>query len=162
MSDHRYIVSAADIAAMNGLDKTHFMNPNAKRVNKSLGDLTGLTGIGVHLIEVAPGHESTEHHVHYHEEECVYILSGAATAFIGDDSVPVGPGDFIGYRTGGLAHSLKNTGNEVLRVLVIGQRLPHDVADYTRASKRIYRNVGLPWSLVDLNDINEVTAGAKK
>jgi len=69
MSDETYIISAAEIAAMEGLAKTHFMNPNAQRVNKSLGDMTGLTGIGVHIIEVQPGHDSTEHHVHHHEDE---------------------------------------------------------------------------------------------
>ena len=162
MSDDRYLVSAADIEAMEGLAKTHFMNPNAKRINKSLGDLTGLTQIGVHIIEVAPGHDSTEHHVHYHEEECVYILAGQGTAYIGDEAHTVGPGDFIGYRVGGLAHSLKNTGTDVLRVLVMGQRSEHDVGDYTRAGKRIYRNAGLPWSLVDIQDIEEIDAGAKK
>lgn len=162
MSEDRYHIPAAEIAGMEGLSKTHFMNPNAKRVNKSLGDLTGLTGIGVHVIEVQPGHDSTEHHVHYHEDECVYILAGTGTAYIGEDAVGVGPGDFIGYRKGGLAHSLTNTGSDVLRVLVIGQRLPHDVGDYTRAGKRIYRNEGLPWSLVDIADIREVNAVAKK
>ena len=162
MSADRYLIRADEIAAMEGLAKTHFMNPNAQRINKSLGDLTGLTGIGVHLIEVAPGHESTEHHVHHQEEECVYILSGEGTACIGDEEHPIGPGDFIGYRAGGLAHSLKNTGSEVLRVLVMGQRLDHDVGDYTRAGKRLYRNKGMPWSLVDLDDITKIETAGKK
>lgn len=71
MTSDTYLVTASQIAAMEGLNKTHFLNANAKRVNKSLGDLTGLTGIGVHMIEVEPGHETTEHHVHHHEDECV-------------------------------------------------------------------------------------------
>ncbi|MEL6640790.1 MAG: cupin domain-containing protein [Pseudomonadota bacterium] len=162
MTQDTYLVTAAEIAAMQGLAKTHFMNPNAQRMNKSLGDLTGLKQIGVHVIEVAPGHDSTEHHVHYHEEECVYILSGEGTAYIGDEAHAVGAGDFIGYRTGGLAHSLTNTGTDVLRVLVMGQRSDHDVADYTKAGKRIYRNKDLPWSLVDVDDVVPVNAGAKK
>ena len=162
MSDETYLITAAEIDSMEGLAKTHFMNPNAQRINKSLGDLTGLLNIGVHIIEVAPGRDSTEHHVHYHEEECIFILAGEATAYIGDDAHVVGPGDFIGYRTGGLPHSLSNTGTEMLRVLVMGQRADHDVGDYTRAGKRIYRNKDLPWSLVDLDEVKPVTAGAKK
>lgn len=162
MSKDRYLISAAEIAAMEGLAKTHFMNPNAQRINKSLGDMTGLQNIGVHVIEVAPGHDSTEHHVHYHEEECVFVLAGEGTAYIGDEAHGVGPGDFIGYRAGGLPHSLSNTGSEVLRVLVMGQRSDHDVGDYTRAGKRIFRNKGLPWSLVDLDQITPLNAGAKK
>ena len=48
MSEDRYLIRADEIAAMEGLAKTHFLNPNARRINKSLGDATGLTGIGVH------------------------------------------------------------------------------------------------------------------
>ncbi|MEM7710776.1 MAG: cupin, partial [Pseudomonadota bacterium] len=49
------LLRAAEIAAMAGLAKTHFLNPQAKRLNKSLGDAVGLTGLGIHLIEVQPG-----------------------------------------------------------------------------------------------------------
>lgn len=161
MSEPTYILRAADIAAMAGLAKTHFLNPEAQRVNKSLGDATGLTGLGIHLIEVAPPHESTEIHVHYHEDEAVFILSGTAIARIGDDEHAVSAGDFIGYRKGGLAHGLRATGTETLRVLVIGQRLDHDVTDYPRLGKRLYRNAGLPWNLVDHDQIESPQAGRK-
>lgn len=157
-----YLIRAEEITAMEGLAKTHFLNPDAKRINKSLGDATGLTGLGVHLIEVEPGHETTEHHMHYHEDEALYILSGTATARIGDHEEPVGAGDFLGYRKGGLAHSLVNTGTQTLRCLVIGQRLPHDVGDYPNLGKRIYRQEGLPWNLVDIKDITEPQGAGKK
>ena len=162
MAEDTYLLRAADIAAMEGLRKTHFLNPNAKRVNKSLGDATGLSGLGFHIIEVDPGCETTEHHVHYHEDECVYVLEGKATAYIGDETYEIGPGDFIGYRAGGLAHSIKNTGAAVFRCIVVGQRLPHDVGDYPKLGKRIYRNAGMKWNLVDLENISEPQAGAKK
>lgn len=149
MSDETYLITAAQIEAMEGTQKTHFLNPNAQRLNKSLGDAVGLTGIGVHLIEVGPGHDTTEFHRHHHEDECVYILSGTGTARIGEQEHPVGPGDFLGYRKGGLAHSIRNTGNETLRCLVVGERLAHDVGDYPDQQKRIFRNEGLPWTLVD-------------
>ena len=156
-----YLVRAGDIAAMEGLRKTHFLNPGAKRVNRSLGDLTGLTGFGFHVIEVEPGDETTEHHVHHHEDECVYVLAGTATATIGEEEHAIGPGDFIGYRKGGLAHSIRNTGTETLRCIVVGERLAHDVGDYPRRGKRIYRNAGLPWDLVDHDAIGNPKAGAK-
>lgn len=144
-----YHLSAADIEAMDGLSKVHFLNPNARRTNRSLGDATGLTGLGIHLIEVDPGAETTECHVHHFEDEAVYVLSGRGTAGIGEHDLPIGPGDFIGYRKGGLAHTILNTGTDTLRLLVIGQRLAHDVADYPRQDKRIYRNAGMAWDLVD-------------
>lgn len=156
-----YVVTADDIAAMPGLAKTHFLNPDARRVNKSLGDLTGLTGLGFHLIEVAPGDETTEYHVHQYEDECVYVLAGRATAIIGGQEHAIGPGDFIGYRKGGEAHSIRNTGTTTLRCIVVGQRLAHDVTDYPRQAKRLYRNAGSAWDLVDHAAIADPRAGAK-
>lgn len=157
-----YVVRAAEIAGMEGLAKTHFLNQNARRNNKSLGDMTGLTGFGFHIIEVEPSCETTEHHVHHHEDECVYVLEGEATAVIGDEEYPIGPGDFIGYRKGGLAHSIRNTGQTTLRCIVVGERLAHDVGDYPRLGKRIYRHAGMPWNLVDHDAIAEPKAGEKK
>lgn len=160
--DETYLIKADEIEAMEGLAKVHFRNPAAKRINKSLGDATGLTGLGIHLIEVAPGDETTEYHVHYHEDEAVYILSGTGTATIGDDDHHIGPGDFIGYRAGGLGHTIVNTGPETLRILVMGQRLDHDVGDYLRQNKRIFRNKGLDYGLVDIGAISNPALGAKK
>ncbi len=162
MADEKYIISSDEIREMEGLHKTHFLNQNAKRVNKSIGDFVGLTGFGFHIIEVEPGHETTEHHVHHQEDECVFVLSGEATALIGDEEYPIKAGDFLGYRKGGLAHSIKNTGAETLRCIVVGERLPHDVADYPKLGKRIYRNAGMTWNLVDHGAIEEPVAGAKK
>lgn len=162
MSDETYLLTAEEIAAMKGLTKTHFLNPNAQRINKSLGDATGLTGLGIHLIEVAPGHDTTEPHIHYHEDEAVFVLSGTGTADIGQTEHAIKAGDFIGYRKGGLAHNIRNTGTDLLRMLVIGQRLDQDVADYPQKAKRIYRNAGMPWDLVDLVALDHPVAGAKK
>ena len=158
----KYLVSKEEIDAMAGLRKTHFLNSNARRINKSLGDLTGLEGIGFHIIEVEPGHESTEIHRHYFEEECVYVLDGTAEATIGTEVHVVKAGDFIGYRAGGESHGLRNTGKDTLRCIVVGQRLDHDVADYPSLKKRIFRNKGMRWNLVDAADIAEPDAGRKR
>ena len=162
MSDDKYLITRYEIASLEGREKTHFLNRNAKRLNKSLGDLTGLTGIGFHIIEIAPGDLSTEHHCHHYEDECVYVLSGNGTAFIGDEEHSIGEGDFIGYRKGGLAHSLKNTGKDPLRCIVVGQRLDHDVGDYPRLGKRLYRNKGQDWNLVDDDQIKKIDGGVGK
>ncbi len=163
MDKERYHISREEIAEMDGVNKTHFLNPNAIRNNKSLGDLTGITGFGFHLIEIEPGRETTEYHRHFHEDECVFVLEGTATAITGDEETPIGPGDFIGYRRGGLAHTIRNTGEDTLRCIVVGERLPHDVGEYPSKGKRIYRNAGLPWSLVDRGKVEELggTVGRK-
>ena len=155
------IISKEEIEAFKGINKTHFLNDNARRVNKSFGDISGITGFGFHIIEVLPGFETTELHKHYHEDECVYILEGQAEATIGDEKHTVQAGTFIGYPAGGEAHTLKNTGTDLLKCIVVGARLAHDVGEYPRQNKRIFRNSGLPWNLVDIDSIDEPFAGKK-
>ena len=156
-----YIVKKDEIAAFEGVKKEHFLNSNAVRRNKSLGDLTGLKNLGFHMIEVEPGFETTEYHVHHYEEECLYILEGQAEANIGGALHQVFAGDFIGYRAGGKAHALKNTGKGLLKCIVVGQRLDHDIADYPNLNKRLYRGKGREWNLVDIDNIETPNAGAK-
>jgi len=135
-------LSAHTIAALEGVRRVHTLNPAAIRTDKSLGDEVGLKNIGIHLISVAPGDKSTELHSHKYEEEAVYVLSGRGTEVMGETTQKIGPGDFIGFTSGGVAHETINDGTEPLVCLVIGQRLAQDVVDYPRAGKRLYRNSG--------------------
>lgn len=157
----KYIVKQSEINAMEGVAKQHYLNENAQRINKSLGDLTGIKGFGFHLIEVPPYKESTEFHLHKFEDECVYILSGEAEVIIGDESYQVSEGDFIGYRANGLPHTMKNIGSHCLKCIVVGERLDHDVADYPNLNKRLYRNLGQPYELVDISNVSNPSAGKK-
>ncbi len=43
MAKQKCILKASDIAAMPGKKRIHFLNSNAIRLNKSLGDTVGLT-----------------------------------------------------------------------------------------------------------------------
>lgn len=156
-----YIIKKEAIEAMAGIQKVHYLNPQARRINKSLGDLTGLTGLGFHIIEIQPGYDSTEFHKHYFEDECIYILEGEATVTIGDQSEKVEAGDFIGFRAGGEAHYMHNDGPVTLKCIVVGQRLAHDIADYPKLGQRLYRNQGQPWNLVAIDGIEYPNAGQK-
>lgn len=148
MDARKFLLTATDIEKMPAEYKVHFLNPNAVRINKSLGDAVGLNHIGVHIIHVEPGRDTTEYHMHHYEEECVYVLSGHATAIIGDDRFKIGPGDFIGLPRNIVAHNIINDGDETLICLVMGQRLAQDVSDYPNQGKRLYRNNG-QWDLVE-------------
>lgn len=154
-----HILTRSDIEAMEGVQKVHFLNAHGRRLNKSLGDATGITGLGVHWIEVPAGADSTEYHVHYFEDECVYVLEGRATVTLDEETFELGPGDFVGLPAGGPAHIFHNPGPAPLRCLVVGQRLTHDVGDYPRRGKRLYRNAGA-WDMVDLEDVVDPKAGA--
>ncbi len=157
----KYVLKKEEIEAFAGTEKTHFLNPNGRRINKSLGDLTGITGFGFHLIEVPPGADSTEFHLHVYEDECTYVLSGHGVVRIGEERIDIGPGDFIGYRKGGLAHCMTNTGQEVLKCIVVGQRLAHDVGEYPDKKKRLFRNEGMKWEMMDLDKIEHPQGGKK-
>ncbi|MEM5530048.1 cupin domain-containing protein [Gammaproteobacteria bacterium AS21] len=156
----KQILKSSDIAAMTGTTKTHFLNTNAVRIAKSLGDMTGMKGLGFHLVEIEPGRESTEYHLHHYEDECVYILCGDGTVTLAGEDYLVSAGDFIGYPSGGEAHTMKNTGEVNLVCLVAGQRLDHDIADYPNLEKRLYRNKGNS-ELVDHHNISAISVAKK-
>lgn len=133
-------LSALDIQNMQGIRLEHFLNPNAICIDKSLGDVTGLRNLGVHMVVVEPGHRSTELHAHSFEEECVYVLAGRGTAILGDRTILIGPGDFLAYPANGVPHEIINEGSDPLIFLVVGHRLDHDVIDYPRQHRRLYRH----------------------
>ena len=80
----KQLVTRTKIAKMAGQDNRHFLNRDARHLQKPLGEIAGLTKLGFHLIEVPIGLVSCVLHKHLCEEECVYILEGAGTARIGD------------------------------------------------------------------------------
>jgi uncharacterized cupin superfamily protein len=135
-------LSAEAIAKLEDVRRVHQLNPSAIRLDKSIGDEVGLKNIGVHLITIAAGDKSTEFHTHKYEEEAIYVLSGRGTEIVGETAQKIGPGDFIGFPAGGVAHETVNDGTEPLVCLVIGQRLVQDVVDYPRKGKRLYRYSG--------------------
>jgi uncharacterized cupin superfamily protein len=153
MDIRKLLLKAADIEQMPGERKVHFLNTNAVRLNKSLGDAVGLSQIGVHIIYVEPGKETTEYHKHLYEEECVYVLSGKGSLIIEGDAYQFEKGDFVGFPRNTAAHGIINDGDETLVCLVMGQRLQHDVGDYPNKDKRLFRNSG-EWNLVDIQHIS--------
>jgi uncharacterized cupin superfamily protein len=133
------LLTASTIAAMPEAKRVHPLNPKAIRHTKSLAAATGLHHIGVHLVRVPPGHDSTQYHMHQCEEEFIYILSGCGLAEIGEDTVEVGPGDFMGFAPGRFPHNLINHSQEDLVYLVGGLNLDFDICDYPHVGKRLYR-----------------------
>ena len=82
---------------------------------------------------------TTQYHSHHAEEEFIYILSGRGLAELGDDTVEVKAGDFMGFAPNSLAHSLSNPFDEDLVYLMGGTRLDYDICDYPKVKQRLYR-----------------------
>jgi uncharacterized cupin superfamily protein len=135
-------LSAIDIQNLPGVRTAHVLSPDAVSTLTSLGDAAGLQHLGVHMVVVEPGQRAGELHVHHFAEECVYVLGGHGTAVLGERSVALSPGDFLAFPANGAAHELINDGQEPLIFLLVGQRLDHDILDYPRLGRRLYRHHG--------------------
>ena len=136
------LLSASAIRRMKEHRFVHFLNPGAVRYTRSLGDACGLDTIGVHLVRLKQGDDSTEYHFHHQDEEWVYILSGRGVVEIGNNKYKIGAGDFMGFVAGSEPHAMRNLFKADLVYLVGGNRWPLDVCDYPRISKRRYRMNG--------------------
>jgi uncharacterized cupin superfamily protein len=160
MDSEKYIVTAEEIEDLEGLKKTHFLNPNGARTDKSLGDMVGLKNIAFHLSKVDANTESAVYHRHIYEEECVYIIAGQATVIVDENQYSVKAGDFIGYPANGKPHTMINSGNEELICIVVGHRSAQDVVEYPKQGKKMYKHHG-QWDLVDTNSIDSIKPYSK-
>ena len=143
MSRDHSLLRKSDIEQIVETRHSHVLDPEAQRLTRSLGDAAGLKTIGVHLVRLEPGRESTVYHFHHQDEEWIYILSGRGIAEIGGEKYDIGPGDFMGFVAGSAPHTITNPQREDLVYLVGGNRCPIDICDYPRHGMRRYRVDGV-------------------
>lgn len=156
VADKPHPLLTADAISMLAEKTTvHQYNDNAVRQTKSLTDLLGFEDMGVHLVRVESGRDSTTFHTHHYDEEFLYVLSGRGTAKIGDEEHDIGPGDFMGFTKHSLPHSLHNPYAEDLVYLMGGTRAEVDVCDYPELKRRQYRLSGKR-EYVDLEHLHDV------
>jgi uncharacterized cupin superfamily protein len=136
------LLRADDIKAMPEIVTHHQFNDNAVRHSKSLTANTGMQRIGIHLVRIESGRDSTTHHFHDADEEFIYILSGHGIAKIDDTEFSVGPGDFMGFSAPSAAHSLHNPNLEDLVYLMGGERWATDVVHYPDIKRTMIKSHG--------------------
>jgi|TARA_B100001964_G_scaffold244474_1_gene326062 uncharacterized cupin superfamily protein len=151
----RPLISATEIEQMHESVHIHQFNDNAIRHSRSLGDSVGLSNIGIHLVRLEQGRESTQFHFHHCDEEFLYILSGSGVAQIGDGEHTVSAGDFMGFCQQSLPHSLYNPNSEELVYLMGGNRSEIDICDYPRINQRMYRVKGEK-EYVDMDQLHSI------
>ncbi|MEO8974712.1 MAG: cupin domain-containing protein [Casimicrobiaceae bacterium] len=134
------MLTALELAAMQGETRAHAFDGDAVRNDKSLSERVGLSRLGAHVVSIEPGCRASARHRHLFAEECVWVLSGSGRALIGDQVFAVRAGDFLGYPARGPAHALEAVGDAPLVCLVVGERLAQDVIDYPDAGKRLVRD----------------------
>lgn len=131
-------LSRTEIEELREVHLRHPWNPKSDIYVKQLSPVAGLTRAVVSLARVPPGKESFLYHRHERDEEFVFILSGRGRAEIGDETVEVGPGDFMGFPApGGPAHHLTNPYDEDLVYLMGGERSGLDIGHFPREGRRI-------------------------
>jgi uncharacterized cupin superfamily protein len=113
----------------------HPFNPDSDMRLVPLGRATGMTRVGVSLIRIPPGKESFIPHAHAIQEEFVFILEGAGEVVLDGVAHAVGPGDFVGFPTDGVVHSLKSLGPGDLVYLTGGESTAVEVADMPTIGK---------------------------
>ena len=134
----RYYIPAVDIEASKS-EYAHPLNPNSQMIGTQLSSLTGLSRIGVDMLTLPPGKESCVYHSHDREEEWIYVLAGRGRARIDGAEFEVGPGDFMGFPTPGVAHHLVNPFEEPLTYLVGGEHHDYEIVDFPDLGKRMVR-----------------------
>jgi uncharacterized cupin superfamily protein len=122
-----------------------------------LGIPTGLTRTGVNLYRIAAGKESLIYHVHYYEEEWIYVLSGRGVAEIDGVEHEVGPGDFMGFPTKptAVAHHLRNPFDVELVYLSGGENREVEIADFPKLQRRMIRQGGVV-EIVELSALKKM------
>jgi uncharacterized cupin superfamily protein len=105
---------------------------------RAVGDVTGLTQMGVAVRAIEPGMAGTHRHYHEVEEEWVYVLSGTGVVRIGPHRLDVRAGSFVGFPPGPRPHHFVASAEEPLVVLEGGER--------KRGEETVhYPDLGLVW-----------------
>jgi uncharacterized cupin superfamily protein len=106
----------------------HPQNPNAE-VALTWLSRPALKRVSAGVAVVPPGREAFVLHVHRHDEEWMYVLSGRGTAVIGERREPIGPGDFLGFPAGGEPHTTLAGDGEPLVYLQGGDAWTRDTIE---------------------------------
>ncbi len=134
-----YLLRPADQQAIDEVTFVHQHNPNGIRHTRTLTDALGFEDMGVHLVRLVQGNDSSELHYHEEDEEFIYVISGRGTTQIADEVYDIGPGDFMAFPKNSPAHNMHNPYSEDLVYLVGGTRAPIDICNYPDKGLRQFR-----------------------
>jgi uncharacterized cupin superfamily protein len=107
-----------------------FASRTAGRIKRPLGDLFGLKNFGVNLTCLAPGAMSALHHVHSHQDEFIYVITGNPTLLTDAGETQLCPGMVAGFAANGTPHHLENRTDQDCFILEVGDRTAGDQVVY--------------------------------
>ncbi|MEM1433846.1 MAG: cupin domain-containing protein [Pseudomonadota bacterium] len=113
-----------------------------------LGEMGGLTGLGINIVHLEPGQASSDRHWHLHSDEFCLVLSGEATLYDDAGSHTLCEGDAACWPAGAEnAHTLVNETSETIHVLVAGTNPAVDEVRYPDSEQTLFHGPET-WKLV--------------
>lgn len=101
------------------------------REKRPLGDLFGLTNLGINFTRLSPGAASALRHAHTKQDEFIYILQGHPVLHTDSGFTKLSPGMCAGFKAGtGNGHRLINESEEDVVYLEVGDRTSGDEGSY--------------------------------
>jgi uncharacterized cupin superfamily protein len=126
--DPKAVVNLADLP-LHALSPERSENGRYAAQFGEIGRALGFYRLGCMLHVVPPGKSAFGAHRHHGCDELFFILSGTGEYRIGDERLPVGPGDCLGAPAAGKKHQIANTGAEDLRYLGLSNIGDADVVE---------------------------------
>jgi uncharacterized cupin superfamily protein len=109
---------------LEGADDAHY--PDSEElmaIGAPLGQLLGLTRIGIHHARLLPGRRTSYPHAESAEEEFVFVLEGNPDAWIDGTLYRLDPGMAVAFPAGtGICHTFLNNTDSDVRLLVVGEK----------------------------------------
>ena len=101
------------------------------REKRAIGDVLGLTKIGVNLTTLPPGSESSMRHYHSHEDELIFVVEGEVVLRTDEGEQVLTAGMCAGFPAGTTnAHQFVNRSDAPARYLEVSNRDAADMATY--------------------------------
>jgi uncharacterized cupin superfamily protein len=102
------------------------------RAKRRLAAACGLKALGVNLVTLGPGGQSSARHWHTLDEEFVYVLEGEVTLITDQGEQQLKAGMCAGYPAGSRdGHHMVNRSGKPAKYLEIGVNVPGDTAFYS-------------------------------
>jgi uncharacterized cupin superfamily protein len=132
------IVALADVPAQRTEHGGH------RLTERELGRAMGSKLSTLAHVTIDAGCEGYPPHCHSSEEELFVMLDGAGVLLLGDEELPLRPGNaFTRPPSTKVAHSFRAAQDTDLVYLVYGDLLPNDIAYYPRSGKIAFRGLGV-------------------
>src|SRR3954462_14385012 len=108
-----------------------FKSRMGDRLKRRLGAACGLKNLGVNLVTLGPGGQSSVRHWHTLEDEFVYVLEGEGVLGTNEGEQKLSAGMCAGYPAGSKnGHHFINRSQKPAKYLVMGTNVPGDTAFY--------------------------------